>query len=281
MNKFLINLIPGDTFLHKLTGKTKTRLFAVLIVYTVMTFDFRLLTPLLILGFFALCTLKPPWKVLKWIIIFVFFSNVLNMILYWAADPNIGEHYCNSSTVLFAFNSRFIVPKESLWYLCVRMIKMMATFFISLTYVLSVTPSEVAAGLYSMHVPYKVCSIVSLAFRYIPDIARDYQNIKTSMQCRGVELDAKKAGLGVRMKQTILILIPLIISSFDRIGNIANAMDLRGFGKMKKRSYYAEHEDVAGDKIFCVIYCAIGIFCIWYIISGIIWPRATRMWYPF
>ena len=87
------------------------------------------------------------------------------------------------------------------------------------------------------------------------------------MQWRGVELDAKKAKLGYRMKQTVLILVPLIISSFDRIGNISNAMDLRGFGKLKKRSYYSEHEDVAGDKVFCV--------------SGIIFPRAAKMWYPF
>lgn len=281
MNRFLINLIPGDTFLHKLTGKTKTRLFAILIVYTIMTFDFRLLMPLFVIGLCALFTVKPPWKTIKWIMLFVIFSNLLNLFLYWVADPNIGEHYCNTCTILYAFNSRFIVSKESLWHLFVRMIKMMATFFISLTYVLSITPSEVAAGLYSMHVPYKICSIVSLAFRYIPDIARDYQSIKTSMQCRGVELDAKKAKLGYRMKQTVLILVPLIISSFDRIGNISNAMDLRGFGKLKKRSYYSEHEDVAGDKVFCVIYCAIALFCIYYIVSGIIFPRAAKMWYPF
>ena len=48
-----------------------------------------------------------------------------------------------------------------------------------------------AAGLYSVKVPYKVCTIVSLAFRYIPDITRDFNNIRISMQARGLELDAK------------------------------------------------------------------------------------------
>lgn len=281
MDKFFINLIPGDTYLHKLTGKTKTRLFVVLIIYTVMTFDIRILFPMLIAGIIGLVSVKPDWKVIKWIILFIFVSNLINMLLYWVADPNIGEHYCNSCTVLFSFSNRYIVPAESLWYLGVRMVKMMASFFISLTYVLAVTPSEVAAGLYSMHVPYKVCSIVSLAFRYIPDIGRDYTSIKTSMQCRGVELDSKKVGIGARLKQSALILIPLIISSFDRVGNIANAMDLRGFGKKKERTYYSEHEDVKGDKIFAVVYILLAIFSVCYIVRGIIWPRPTAMWYPF
>jgi energy-coupling factor transport system permease protein len=158
---------------------------------------------------------------------------------------------------------------------------MMATFFLSLTYILAVTPSEVAAGLYSMHVPYKICSVVSLALRYIPDIGRDYTNIKISMQCRGVELDAKRASLMSRLKQTVLILVPLIISSFDRIGNIANAMDLRGFGKNKHRTYYAEHEPTKADNIFKIFYVAIGIFCVVYIVYGIIWPREMTVWYPF
>ena len=35
------------------------------------------------------------------------------------------------------------------------------------------------------------------------------------------------------------ILIPLILSSMERIETISNAMELRGFGKEKKRSWYS------------------------------------------
>ena len=34
----IINLTPGSTFLHRLTGTTKVRLFIVLIVYVMITF---------------------------------------------------------------------------------------------------------------------------------------------------------------------------------------------------------------------------------------------------
>lgn len=280
-DRLIINLVPGDTFLHKLSGASKTRMFAALIVVTIMTFDVRILIPLLAVGLVAFFSVKPDWKQIWWLVVLVVVGNITNLVLYWVASPNAGMEYSNGSTVLFAFNSYLIVTAETMWYLFARMVKMMATFFLSLTYILAITPSEVAAGLYSMGVPYKLCSVVALALRYIPDIGRDYTNIKISMQCRGVELDAKRASLMTRLKQTVLILVPLIISSFDRIGNIANAMDLRGFGKKKKRTYYSEHEPTKADKGFKVAYIIIGIFCVVYIVGKIIWPPEMTVWYPF
>ena len=280
-DKLIINLVPGDTYLHKLSGASKTRMFAVLIVVTIMTFDVRILIPLLVLSLISFFSVKPDWKQIWWLVVLVVFGNITNLLLYWLASPDAGMEYSNGSTVLYAFSDYLIVTAETMWYLFARMVKMMATFFLSLTYILAVTPSEVAAGLYSMGLPYKICSVVSLALRYIPDIGRDYTNIKVSMQCRGVELDAKRANLMTRLKQTVLILVPLIISSFDRIGNIANAMDLRGFGKKKKRTYYSEHEPTKADDLFKVAYTIVGIFCVVYIVYGIIWPREMAVWYPF
>lgn len=280
-DRLIINLVPGDTYLHKLSGASKTRMFAVLIVVTIMTFDVRILLPLLAVSLVAFFSVKPDWKQIWWLVVLVVIGNITNLVLYWLASPDAGVEYSNGSTVLYAFSDYLIVTAETMWYLFARMVKMMATFFISLTYILAVTPSEVAAGLYSLRLPYKLCSVVSLALRYIPDIGRDYTNIKISMQCRGVELDAKRASLMTRLKQTVLILVPLIITSFDRIGNIANAMDLRGFGKKKHRTYYSEHEPTKADNVFKVAYSIIGILCVVYIVYGIIWPREMTVWYPF
>ena len=280
-DRLIINLVPGDTYLHKLSGASKTRMFAVLIVVTIMTFDVRILLPLLAVSLVAFFSVKPDWKQIWWLVVLVVIGNITNLVLYWLASPDAGVEYSNGSTVLYAFSDYLIVTAETMWYLFARMVKMMATFFISLTYILAVTPSEVAAGLYSLRLPYKLCSVVSLALRYIPDIGRDYTNIKISMQCRGAELDAKRASLMTRLKQTVLILVPLIITSFDRIGNIANAMDLRGFGKKKHRTYYSEHEPTKADNVFKVAYSIIGILCVVYIVYGIIWPREMTVWYPF
>ena len=280
MNNFIINLIPGKTFLHQLSGTTKVRLFFVLIVYLIMSFDLRLILPVFILGIIGLISLRPKLKSVRYIIIFVVVMNLVNILLYYLANPHLGMLYFGHETIWFQFNDYYIVTYEEVWFLLSRFLKMIASFLISLDFILAITPSEFAAGLYSCKVPYKICTIVEMAFRYIPDIARDYQNIKVSMQARGVELDPKKTGLLKRIKQNILILIPLVITSFDRIGNISNAMDLRGFAKGKKRSYYAEHEETRNDKKVKIVYILLGLFVVGYII-GRIFFNVSEVWYPF
>ena len=50
---------------------------------------------------------------------------------------------------------------------------------------------------------------------------------------------SKKASLVKRLKAASAILIPLILSSMERIETISNAMELRGFGKGAKRTWYS------------------------------------------
>ena len=117
----IINLTPGSTFLHRLTGTTKVRLFIVLIVYVMMSFDFRLIAPLFVIALIGLISLKPKWKTLKVIIIIVVLMNVFNIFLFWLADPHYGLSLTNDDTVLFAFNSYLVVTRGTLWYLGVRL----------------------------------------------------------------------------------------------------------------------------------------------------------------
>lgn len=281
-NQLLINLVPGKTLLHKLTGTTKVRLFLILLVYLIMSFDLRLLLPLFILGIIGLMSLKPSWKTLKYFFIIAIIMNTFNVFLFWVVNPLCGSDWCGGGiTILFSFTDRFVITVESMWYLSIRLLKMITSLIVSMTFILAITPSEIAAGLYSVKVPYKICTVFSLAFRYIPDIGRDFQNIKISMQVRGIELDPKKASIMKRLKQTILILVPLIITSFDRVGNIANAMDLRGYGKGKSRTYYSEREEQKADRVTKYIYCFLTIFCIYWIITQNIMPQPMKMWYPF
>ena len=50
---------------------------------------------------------------------------------------------------------------------------------------------------------------------------------------------SRKEKLGARIKNMMNIFVPLIFTTLDRIELISNAMDLRGFGKHKKRTWYA------------------------------------------
>ncbi len=278
--RLFINIIPGTTFLDRLTGKTKIRLFFLLILILVATWDMRILTPVFFLGIIGLISIRPNWKTVTGLTVFIVLVNLFNLFLIWVVTPDYGAGIVGGSTLLVRFTDRYILTAETLWYFLTRFTKFMATFFVSLTFIQCITPSEMAAGLYANHVPYKVSTIVSIAFRYIPEITRDFEDIKISMQARGMELDSRKSGVWTRLKQNIIILAPLIIVSFDRVGNIADAMDLRGFGRGKKRTYYSEHEDTAGDRIFAVVNILLLLGFVAIVIGRIFFPSVYQVWAP-
>ncbi|KKM72673.1 hypothetical protein LCGC14_1418110, partial [marine sediment metagenome] len=76
----------------------------------------------------------------------------------------------------------------------------------------------------------------SLAFRFVPTIALEAQNIIDAQQSRGYEME--KSGLINKIKNLFPLLIPLIICSIKRAFNVAEALESRAFGSKKERSYY-------------------------------------------
>jgi len=108
---------------------------------------------------------------------------------------------------------------------------------LALMFVSTTNPSELAASMNSIGIPYKIAYSFALALRYIPDVQQDYIEISQAQQARGVEL-GKDVKLLTRVKNATNILLPLILTSISRIDVIANAMDLRCFGKYKTRTWY-------------------------------------------
>ena len=72
-----------------------------------------------------------------------------------------------------------------------------------------------------------------------------------------LEIPADKAGLLDRMKNSLLIIIPLIFSSLDRIEMVSNAMDLRGFGKSGTRTWYTSPRLGRADHIALTVSTAV------------------------
>lgn len=278
--RFIVNLVQGDRYLQKLNGTTKLALFLVVMVYTMMSFDLRLLAPLFVITWIAIISLKPNYKIVWGLFAFIFMMNFVNILLYYLVNQNVGSEYFNGArTVLIQFNETWFLSRETLWYLSVRQLKMMTSFMISLVFILSITPGELASGMTGLKVPYKISTITSLAFRYIPDIFNDYETIKMSMQARGMEMDKRRLNVFKRLKESVMILIPLIFTSFDRIGNIANALDLRGFGQGKTRTYYCEEAPTRHDRLFRLITVLLLVFCVAYMTYVNV--NHLGMWSPF
>ena len=83
--------------------------------------------------------------------------------------------------------------------------------------------------------------------------------------------------LGVRIKNVMNICVPLIFSTMDRIDVISNAMDLRAFGKHKKRTWYAKRPLGKIDYI-CIGVSAVILAAVILIATFI---NHGRFWNPF
>ena len=133
--------------------------------------------------------------------------------------------------------TRYTVTAQQLFYHLNITLKVICVVPIALLFIACTDPSEFAASLARIGVSYRAGYAVSLALRYIPDVQREYRNISQAQQARGIDLSGKDK-LFTRLKNSVAILLPLILSSLNRIETVSNAMELRGFGKEEKRTWY-------------------------------------------
>ena len=233
----LFNYIDRPSPIHRLTGASK--LMAVLLwsIAAMTTFYTPLLMVMTAAAFVLFRVAKLKIRDISFVLSLMLIYILMNNVLIYLFSPDHGVNLYGSETVLFRIAGPYNITTEQLFYHFNVILKNACTIPIVLLFVCTTNPSEFAASLNRIGVSYKISYAVALALRYIPDIQREYHDISLAQQARGTEM-SKKASFVNRLKAASSILIPLILSSMERIETISNAMELRGFGKNKKRTWY-------------------------------------------
>ena len=243
----VFNYINRKSPIHNLTGASKLIVLILWSLAAMTTFDTRLLVvlPIISLIFFKVSGIK--YKDVSFVINFTFVFMILNNLLIFLFSPEHGVSIYGTRHVLWNGIGRWVVTKEQLFYQLNVVLKYISTIPIVILFVSTTDPSEFASSLNRIGISDKIAYSVSLALRYIPDIQREYHEMSVAQQARGLELNKEKEGLIKRLKCASTLLFPLIVSSMERIEVIANAMELRGFGKNKKRTWYSSRPFRTGD----------------------------------
>lgn len=257
----IFNYINRESVIHRMSGATKLIVLILWSLAAMTSFDTRFLALLPILAFILFGLSKIRFSDVKFLLWFTFVFMLLNNLLIYIFSPEHGVTIYGSRTIIFEGYGRWTLTAEQLFYHLNVVLKYLATIPVVILFVSTTDPSEFASSLSKIGINYKVAYSVSLALRYIPDIQREFHDIMISQQARGLEMASKKQNIIKRLKNASAMLFPLIISSMDRIEVIANAMELRGFGKLKKRSWYSERPFRAPD------YTAIIFVCLLMVIS--------------
>lgn len=271
----IFNYIDRESPIHRLTGATKLVCLLLWSFAAMMTYDTRLLAVLPVISIVLFIVSKIRLRDVRFMLGFTLVFMVLNNVLVFLFAPQHGVSLYGTKHVLFSLGGNYAVTKEQLFYHLNLVLKYLATIPIVLLFVCTTQPSEFAASLNRIGVSYSIAYSVSLALRYIPDIQREFHEISQAQQARGIEM-SKKQSLVKRLKSAGAILIPLILSSMDRIEVISNAMLLRGFGKNKKRTWYMGRPFRKWD-ILAMMLCAL-------LLAASVWLNARnggRFWNPF
>lgn len=276
MKDKLFDYVERDNWVFNLSGVSKLICFLLLSASVMFTYDIRTILVVMALSFTVLRVSGITFRQIRGMLWAVILFLAVNFILTFVFNPTYGVEIYGTSHELFRFNDRYIVTLEQGLYQITKFFKYGAVIPLGMLFLLTTNPSEFAASLNGIKVSYKASYALALTLRYFPDTIRNYGDISVAQQSRGLDL-SKKEKLGVRIKNIMNICVPLIFSTMDRIDVISNAMDLRAFGKHKKRTWYAKRPMARIDYI-CIGVCCVILLAVILIATFI---NHGRFWNPF
>ncbi len=248
-----------DTFIHRLSGLTKLICFLFLTFAVMFSYDIRVILFVMVFSSIIMAVSRIKFAQIRLMVYYVSAFLLINAILTFFFAPEYGVSIYGTRHVLVTFFGKYILTSEQLFYQATQVLKYASVIPLGIIFILTTNPSEFASSVSGVGLNYKFSFAIALTLRYFPDIQRTYTDISQAQQARGLEM-SRKASLGDRFKYSLMIIIPLIFSTLDRIELITNAMDLRGFGKGNKRTWYVTKrftlEDYFSIAVSAVIFAA-------------------------
>ncbi|NMA21952.1 MAG: energy-coupling factor transporter transmembrane protein EcfT, partial [Spirochaetales bacterium] len=273
---FALRYEECDSFMHRLSGVTKFISFIIWIVFALTTFDIRFLIPATFVSFILLSLSKVPLSKFKPYIIRMLTIIGFNALFIFLFSPDQGTRYLGGQTLLLgSAHHRYALSAQTLFYLLVVSLKYFSIFPMALLFVTVTHPSAFASSLNRLGLSYRVSYAVALALRYLPEVTKNYLHILHAQMARGVSLSSD-VPLKKRFSSLARVITPLVLSSIDRIEVITNAMVLRGFGRLERRTWYRAQRLTLLDWVVMALFGALLGFSLF---SRFV--KNVMFWYPF
>lgn len=233
--------IPGNSFIHRLDPRSKIFIMILLMVSIFWGvgdfFRFPVYILLSIIIFILLkvagIALKTILKSLKPMMLMMIFLFIINIFVYREGMPLFTIPGINFTLYADAIIQTIYIIIRLALMLAVTTILTTTTKPLDMTYGLEwyMTPFKI------IHFPaHEIAMTISIALRFIPTILEETQRIIKAQKSRGVDLEEGK--LREKIGAIISLLIPLLISSFQRSEELSDAMEARGYNPKAKRTRY-------------------------------------------
>ena len=234
---------PGNSVIHKIDPRVKILLIIAYIVFlfvanNVVSLGFMVLVTVAIV-LLTKIPIKMYFKGLKAIMFIILFTSVLNMF-YGSGEP-IWQWGFLKITLNGISNAVFIS------------IRIVALIFISCVLTYTTSPTDLTDALERLMKPltvfhikvHEIAMMMTIALRFVPTLLEETDKIMNAQKARGANMDS--GGLIKRVKAMMPVLVPLLVSSFNRAYELAVAMECRcyrgGAGRTRMKVLKAETKD--------------------------------------
>jgi energy-coupling factor transport system permease protein len=219
--------------------------FAVLLAATA-TWNPLLLAIIFSIAVIWYATAKLSWQDTKrgWLMISIllFTMIVVNTIITGGGAggvvPDGGQLVWPAGFNLFGRHMTFGLTVERLWFAVTQLMRILSISLVFIMIPYTMDSRAYGVTFRKLGLPDRLAYTMELSFRFIPTLARNFQVTLDAQRARGFELDSAKGGIFNKIRRIAPLIIPVTMNAIVSSEDIANAMDLRGFGQQKRTWLY-------------------------------------------
>ena len=261
---------PANSPIHRMDPRAKVILAVLYIVCTFLCRNVVCFGALALSAVFLTVLSRVPLgmilRSLRPLILILTFTSMINIFM------TKGEHLLTPNWQIPLWGNRvwrIAVFEEGLWnalFMIVRIVVLLIGTSVLLSY--TTTPIALTDALERLFSPLKkikvpvhdIAMMTTIALRFIPTLMDETQRIMNAQKARGA--DFTSGGLIRRAKALLPVLIPLLVSAFNRAYELASAMECRcyhgGEGKTRLKILHLRFSDVFA--VLLVTFFGVGIF---------------------
>lgn len=140
--------------------------------------------------------------------------------------------FCREGTLMAQWGI-FKIYSEAIPLAVTGILKATLIVFSSMQFFTSATPQEFTLMLIRFKIPYRFAMLVGLCVRFFPIMKAEYVSILDSQKTRGLRMES----VWDNLKSIIPTFLPLLYRAVRRSTEMALAMELRGYGRSRTRTF--------------------------------------------
>jgi energy-coupling factor transport system permease protein len=220
----------GTSVYHRLDPRVKLLISILMFVTTLLSravYELVIVIAIMVAVAAVATVLKRVARTMTFTALFSAFIFVVNLIVTRELDTSI----------LYAVRFVAIVVSTSLFFI-------------------TTSPDELEQVMKTFRFPRDIVFAFVTAVRFIPVMMLDTMQIMDAQKSRGLELE--KGNILRRVRNMVPILIPLVVNSVVRSGELAEAMESRAYGAVPKPTSLVAYRARAAD--WAAALCAVAVF---------------------